>query len=197
MSSAAPELPRRLSWREFAELDVGDAMRGVELVDGLLEEGEVPTRKHGRIISRLIARLGPAVERAGGGELLSQDNRVRIGPRRVRKPDVLLALRKDAPQFEDETLVSAPSLVVEVVTKTPRDEHRDRVSKLADYESIGARQYWIIDPELDRLEVYVLGPSSLFGESAVYGPNDEFDGAALGFDGLKFRMVDLGADPLV
>jgi len=105
-------------------------MRGVELVDGELEAGEVPAREHGRIVTRLIMLLGPWLERSGGGELLSQDNRVRIGPRRVRKPDLVLVRRADDPVFEEETLVSRPFIIVEIITKPARDEHRDRVTKL-------------------------------------------------------------------
>lgn len=191
----APAVPRRLlNWRQFAALDEGDDMRGVELVDGELEEGEVPTRKHGRVITKLIMLLGPWLERNGGGELLSQDNRVRIGARRVRKPDLVLVRRSDAPVFDCETLVSPPFILVEVVTKTARDEHRDRVTKLADYEVLGAQQYWIIDPELDRLEVYVLDADGLYGSPAVFEATDAVPGDALGLEGLTFRPSELGIE---
>lgn len=169
-------------------------MQGVELVDGELEEGEVPSRRHGRIVTRLIMLLGPWLERSGGGELLSQDNRVLIGQRRVRKPDVMMVRKDDAPRFEDDTLTSPPFLVVEVITKTARDEHRDRVTKLADYEGIGARQYWIVDPDLDRLEVYLLGADGLFGAARVFEAGDTVEGNELGLAGLVFRPVDLGTE---
>jgi Uma2 family endonuclease len=191
----APAVPRRLlTWRQFAAFDDGEQMRGVELVDGELEEGEVPTRKHGRIITRLIMLLGPWLERNGGGELLSQDNRVRIAPRRVRKPDLVLVRRADAAVFDDETLVSPPFVIVEVITKTARDEHRDRVTKLADYETIGARHYWLIDPDSDRLEVFTIGADGLYGSPRVFEASDTFTGEAFGLDGLAFRPVDLGVE---
>jgi Putative restriction endonuclease len=64
--------------------------------------------------------LGPWLERRGGGELLSQDNRVRIGPRRVRKPDLVLVRRADSPVFEAETLVSPPFIIVESTAVSSR-----------------------------------------------------------------------------
>jgi Uma2 family endonuclease len=195
MVSAAPPIPRRLlTWRQFVAIDDGDEMHGVELVDGELEEGEVPSRKHGRIVTRLIMLHGPGLERNGGGELLTQDNRVLIGSRRVRKPDVVMVRKCDQPVFDDETLTSAPFLVIEVITKTPRDEHRDGVTKLADYESIGARQYWVIDPCSDRLEVFALGPDRLFEAPRVFEATDTADGDGLGVPGLTFRPGDLGAE---
>jgi len=194
MAGVLLAVPRRLlTWRQFIALDEGEQMRGVELVDGELEEGEVPTRKHGRIVTRLIMLLGPWLEQHGGGELLSQDNRVRISPRRVRKPDLVLVRSADNPVFEDETLVSPPFLIVEVITKTARDEHRDRVTKLADYESLGAAQYWIIDPDVDRLEIYVLA-DGLFGAPRVFEAHDIVACDQLGLDGLAFRPGDLGTE---
>lgn len=176
-------------------LDESDEMRGVELVDGLLEEGEMPSRKHGRIVSRLVALLLTWLDRHGGGEVLSQDNRVRIARRRVRKPDVFLVRKHDRPVFESETLVSAPFLVVEVVTSTKRDRTRDRVTKRADYELIGARHYWIVDPETDTLEALSLGPDGLFGEPIVFGPTERVDGARFALEGLRFTPADLGREP--
>lgn len=194
MASVLSAVPRRLlTWRQFAAIDEGLEMRGVELVDGELEEGEVPTRKHGRIVTRLIMLLGPWLERSGGGELLSQDNRVRIGPRRVRKPDLVLVRRADDPVFEDETLVSPPFLLVEIITKTARDEHRDRVTKLADYEALGAKQYWLIDPDIDRLEVYTL-TDGLFGAPRIFEAEDVVIGDQLGLEGLTFRPATLGTE---
>ena len=183
-----------LTWEAYSELDDSDDLKGVELVDGLLEEGEVPTRKHGRIVSRLVALLVAWLDRHGGGEVLSQDNRVRIAKRRVRKPDVFLVRKRDAPLFERDTLVSAPWLVVEVVTATKRDRNRDRVAKRVDYESIGTRHYWIIDPESDALDALSLGPDRLFAEPVRFGPTDPVDGGRFDLEGLEFTTAELGRE---
>jgi hypothetical protein len=72
MAATVPS-PKSLTWRDFARLDDRESLRGHELVDGLIEEGEVPSRKHGRIVSRLVAILLPWLDQNGGGELLSQE----------------------------------------------------------------------------------------------------------------------------
>src|SRR5262245_60227108 len=106
-SAAARSLPALLTWDQFADVDHGEEMRGVELVDGVLEDGEATTRKHGRIVSRLVSLLLAWAD-IYGGEVLSQENRVRIARRRVRKPDVFLVREIDRPRFERDTLVSPP-----------------------------------------------------------------------------------------
>jgi Uma2 family endonuclease len=187
-------LTEPLTWEAYSDLDDSDDLKGVELVDGFLEEGEIPPRKHGRIVSRLVALLVAWLDQHGGGEVLSQDNRVRIAKRRVRKPDIFLVRKADLAVFERETLVSAPWLVVEVVTATKRDRTRDLVTKRVDYEAIGARHYWIIDPENDTLDALSIGSDGLFGEPVRFGPSDPVDGARFGLAGLRFETGDLGRE---
>ena len=190
--SATARAAALLTWEDFAALDDEEELRGVELVDGVLEEGEVTTRKHGRIVSRLVSLLLAWVDAHGGGEILSQENRVRIGKRRVRKPDVFAVRASDKPRFDRETLISAPHLVVEILTHTRRDILRDRVTKLSDYESIGARHYWIVDPEGDTLEAYSLTRAGLYGPPRRYAGADLVRGDAFDMKGLRFRVRDLG-----
>lgn len=51
----------------------------------------------------------------------------------------------------------APDLVVEVVS--PDDPDRDYIAKRKEYAQAGIAEYWIIDPEVNAVEVLVLGSS--------------------------------------
>jgi Uma2 family endonuclease len=166
-------------------------MEGIELVDGFLEPGEVPSRKHGRILSRLAALVDGWLRGRGSSDQLLQGHRVRIGLRRVRKPDLLLVRASDNPVFVNDTLTSPPFLIVEVLTNLHWEERRDRIVKLSDYEALGVPRYWIVDPETDSLDAFALGPDGLYGESRRYGPDEDVPGDELGLPGLTLRVIEL------
>jgi Uma2 family endonuclease len=155
MAQSVPELPTSatMSLRQWSRLE--EDMSG-ELVDGVLEEEEMPTLMHELIVTWLSAAFrswlfgrGGAV---GGSEL-----KLAVGKDRGRKPDVVVYLPgKPRPPLRASLIDIPPTIVVEVVSATPRDARRDRVEKVDDYAAFGVAYYWILDPELRSLEIWEL-----------------------------------------
>ena len=54
----------------------------------------------------------------------------------------------------------APDFVAEVVS--PSTEHNDKVIKFEDYAAHGIHEYWIIDPETETVEQYLVGDDSSY-----------------------------------
>lgn len=71
------------------------------------------------------------------------------------EPDVVyFGPDKAATLTDAQTLFPAPDLVVEVLSEST--EHRDRGVKMQDYALDGVKEYWIIDPDTEILEQYLL-----------------------------------------
>ena len=51
-------------------------------------------------------------------------------------------------------IAGPPDWVVEVIS--PSTRHRDAFTKRHLYEKYGVGEYWLVDPELERIEVYRL-----------------------------------------
>ena len=147
------ERPPLMTLEEWADLD--DEVEG-ELVDGVLEEEEMPSFLHEMIVSWLIVTLHGWARRRGG-RVAASEAKIAVGPRRGRKPDVSVYVRNQMPELGDRLITVAPYLVVEVTSPRPRDTRRDRVDKLGDYARAGIRYYWILDPQLRSLEVFERG----------------------------------------
>jgi len=138
---------------EWAALD--EDIEG-ELVDGVLEEEEMPTILHELVVAWMLTVLRRWARRRGGF-VVGSEVKIAVGPRRGRKPDIAVFLPPSLPAPSDTLVRVPPYLAVETTSPRPRDVRRDRVEKLADYARAGVRYYCIVDPQLRSLEVYELG----------------------------------------
>jgi Uma2 family endonuclease len=77
------------------------------------------------------------------------------------EPDVCFWPAEVAKTFTaDQMIFPAPALVIEVLS--PSTEHNDRVIKADDYAAHGVREYWIIDPEAQTVEQFLLNDSAQY-----------------------------------
>ena len=172
-----------MTLEEWAALD--EDVEG-ELVDGFLEEEEMPSVLHEVVVLWLGAILRGWVRRRRG-LATGSEVKIAVGPRRGRKPDLAVFLPPALPAPSDTLVRVPPYLAVEIASPRPRDVRRDRVEKLADYARVGVRYYCIVDPQLRSLEVYELGRDGRYtvALSAAHG--------RLRVPGCPGLVLDLGA----
>lgn len=126
-----------------------------ELVDGRLEEEEVPDLIHELVVAWLIRVLGNWIGTTGF--VFGSDGKYAVRPDRGRKPDVAVYLHPETRRPPARGLVRVPpDIVVEVVSPSPRDERRDRIEKMDEYAAFGVSFYWLLDPSLQSLEIFEL-----------------------------------------
>ena len=172
-----------MSLAEWAALD--DEIEG-ELVDGVLEEEEMPTWLHEVVAAWLVMALG-GWARKRNAFVTASELKIAVGPRRGRKPDVSL-FTDDIPAPGDALVRAKPYLVAEVLSPRLRDQRRDRVDKLKDYRACGARHYWIVDPQLRTIELYA------FSSRSSRASAETWSGGRIkprGFAGLTLNLDDL------
>jgi Uma2 family endonuclease len=114
-----------------------------DFVEGEVLERNVGKRRHARAQARIAAWF---IHRQ---EVLSLDSltelRMRVGPNRIRIPDVVVA---EMPIPEEEVFITPPYLCVEVMS--PDDTVAAMQDRLDDYLNFGVRNVWVIDPWKQR-----------------------------------------------
>ena len=127
-----------------------------ELVDGYLQEEEMPGLLHEIVVAWLLHTLRSWVA-PRAGLVFGSEAKFGVSARRGRKPDLTMYLPGHPPLPRYGAVRVPPDVAVEIVTPTPRDVRRDRVEKVDDYAAFGVRYYWIVDPEQQTLEIFELG----------------------------------------
>jgi Uma2 family endonuclease len=114
-----------------------------DYVDGQIEERNVGEREHARLQAILSAWFFNH-ETAWSVETLVEQ-RIRVGPRRVRIADICL-VRRDAPK--EQVTVTPPLLCVEILS--PEDRLPRAARAMEDYARMGVPNLWLLDP-IDRV----------------------------------------------
>jgi Uma2 family endonuclease len=151
--------PRQGEWTEVDYLSLPETNRLVELSDGRLVVLPMPTDTHQRIVGKLFRLMSDYVEANRLGEVRVAPLRTRLRPGKFREPDIMFMSVEHSDRI-GEDYWGVPDLVVEVILPrteiSSRTEHIDQSEKFEDYQKAGVNEYWIVDPEDETIEVYVL-----------------------------------------
>ncbi len=112
----------------------------------------MPTKPHQRMLRFLFDLLAAFVESNGLGEAFFSPIRLRIGPRKFREPDIVY-VAANHPEGELDYCEFA-DLVVEIISADGRN--RDLEEKRKDYAEGGVPEYWVVDPQEERILVMKL-----------------------------------------
>ena len=119
-----------------------------ELIDGVIYDFASPTDMHQDIAGELFFQLKTHVKENGGPcRVKMAPSDVRIGDNTVVQPDVYIYC-KGWKKGEE-----APAFVAEVIS--PSTKKKDYLIKLKKYQESGAREYWILDPDIEKIIAYV------------------------------------------
>jgi len=148
---------KRFTLAEYLAYDDGTDKR-YELVNGELVEMPPEWDFNSQIASYLFAEFLKVVSsrliRCKGTEIVVGGVRAtaRVPDSMVLTEELLLALRQSS-RGTIAPDMPPPALVVEVVSPGKENEDRDYRYKRSEYAARGIAEYWIVDPERDRVVV--------------------------------------------
>ena len=123
-----------------------------ELFDGELVMTPSPAARHQEIVGKLHVLLAIYVQNNSLGKVYVAPLDAIFDPYNVLQPDILYVSRERVPEIVKERIQGAPDVVVEVLS--PSTFYNDLRRKMTVYSQFGVQEYWIVDPEMQTIELY-------------------------------------------
>ena len=148
-----------------------------EIIGGKKIMAPAANPTNGSIIGRLYMFIGTYLDANNSGYVFFDDVDVYLKDGPLFKPDLIVVLEENADIIDwYKGIYGAPDMVVEVLSRSTKK--RDITIKKDTYELNGVREYWIIDPWIKSITVYLLRDGKY-----------EFDDEYILFDEKEFELL--------
>jgi Uma2 family endonuclease len=166
-------------------LALGEHKQRHELIGGELIVPPTPSVQHQEVVTEIGMRLLEHA-RAYGGKAFFLPLDVKLTDTDVVQPDALYLRPESLERLTERGLLGPPDLAVEVLSPWTKQLEQTRKRRL--YEQHGVLEYWVVDPEADRVDVYLL-KEGRFGLPSVLGPGDTLHPSVM--PGLAIPIADV------
>lgn len=154
---ALPHEKRKYSYADYLTWDEGER---VELIDGeIFNMSPAPSREHQRVLRDLSTIFSNFLQ---GAECevyfapfdvrLFTENKKDADINTVVQPDLSVVCDKN--KLDDKGCNGTPDLIIEVLS--PSSIKMDRWNKYQLYEKASVKEYWLVDPTNQSVEVHLL-----------------------------------------
>lgn len=147
------KMPIKFTYEDYKNLPDSEVKR-YELLDGDLVMTPSPTWRHQDILLKLLVRLEAFVTNRNLGRVACAPLDVILGDD-VVQPDILFISREKADIIQEVEVQGAPDLIIEILSASTAQ--RDRTYKRTLYARHGVREYWLVDPDAQSVEILTLG----------------------------------------
>jgi Uma2 family endonuclease len=125
-----------------------------EILEGELSVTPAPSTKHQTASVNLVALLSRHINERDLGKLFHAPIDLILETSSVLQPDLLFVSKARQRIITERAIEGAPDLVIEILS--PTTTRTDRVTKAHIYARHGVPAYWIVDPEQQNIEIYLL-----------------------------------------
>ncbi len=156
-----------LSFEEYLTYQDGTD-NNYELVSGKLELMNPPTVRHFLIAKLLEREFDQQIQNKNFNWLCFREAGIRTGWQKSRLPDLFIIDKNAAMELLDSSAVfqTTPFLIVEIVS--PESTKRDYRYKRSEYAALEVPEYWIVDPQENKVTVLILN-EGLYEETIFSG----------------------------
>ena len=176
-----------VSLEEFLEMDKENEHR-LEYFDGEVVYLEPPSVKHQQVLLNIAAEFRNYFKGKSCEVFISPldvwlTNKEKTTKVKVQ-PDLIVICDKTG--LMENAYEGLPALVIEIISTS--NQTHDRIRKYSTYMEFGINEYWMVNPKLKTVEVYVLEKDE-YKQAAIYKSDD--CAVSQTFCGLKVHLEEV------
>lgn len=179
---------KKKTWEEFLELDK-NSEEYFEYVDGEIYNHASPSTIHQKISVNLTAEFRNYFKNTqcdlfhAPFDVQLKNDQEEYSNKVI--PDITVVCDKSG--LNDENYIGVPTLIVEILN--PSNQAHDLITKMNLYQRFGVKEYWIINPKFNSVQIYALNEEDLYEQVGVY-KNEEIVSSSV-FESLKINLQDI------
>ena len=159
-------MPKKISLNEFYKLRE-ETDRPIEYIDGVVFMAPSPSVAHQRISSRLHGQLFNLLEgldcEVFPAPLDVELNKGEGDDKKIVIPDLSVICDKSG--LGSNKYSGPPTVVFEIIS--PSNQSHDLVTKLNLYMQYGVKEYWIVNPLINTVQVYILNDKGHYQQKDI------------------------------
>lgn len=157
-----------------------------ELIGGELFVTPSPITRHQRISRELAFFLQQFVKEKRLGEVFYAPFDVYLNSENVVQPDILYVSQGRLSIIGEKNIQGAPDITVEIISES--SAYRDLVQKKKLYARFGVKEFWVVIPEQETVEIYAL-KDAMYEMRKTYVKSDLLESSIL--SGLQISLKEI------
>ena len=142
-----------LTYEDYKTFPDNDGIRK-EIIEGELFMSPAPSIKHQLVSQELFVLFYNYVKKNKSGRTFYAPCDIIFSDINVVQPDLIYLSKEKYQILTDSNIQGAPDLIIEILS--PSNKENDRIFKKHMYEKFGVKEYWVVDPENEKLEIWEL-----------------------------------------
>ncbi len=161
-----PRANVRFNYRDYLLLPED---KRYEILNGELYVVPAPNTRHQRLLGEMYDVLLHHVRAKQLGEVLLAPYDVVLSDETIVQPDLVFVSNERLGVIGEANIAGPPDLAIEILSPGTREKDLEIKRKL--YASFGIREYWVVDPDEQTIQVLVWSDQG-YVSAGVFGKSD-------------------------
>jgi len=158
-------------------LELPEDSHQYQVINGELVMAPAPYTIHQGVSANIFDALKSFMKETRIGKVLYAPVDVVLSETNVFQPDILFVANENSKIISEKNITGAPDLVIEILS--PSTGYYDLTEKKEIYAEFGVKEYWIVDPKKQWVEIYA-------NETKKFKPGQRLEKSGI----LKSRELD-------